>query len=155
MRTTLTVFSLALIVSACGSDSGSSSPAAPTPVPVVRTIDGAVTVFGSTYHPLTITTGGQVTVSLTWGSSVDLDLYLSQSGCTALYPKASCAIIHQSNGLNKPETFTANLGPGSYKVWVDNMSLSSGASYTLTSTTPFGNITTAVLVPVDEGTHKK
>jgi hypothetical protein len=143
---------LLLIISACG---GSSSPSSPSPVPVVRNIEGAVTVFGSTYHPLTITNGGSVTVSLNWGSSVDLDLYISQSGCTALYPKANCAIINQSNGLNKPETVTAQLGPGSYKVWVDNMSLSSGTSYTLTSTTPFGNISTATTVPVEITTSKK
>lgn len=74
-----------------------------------------------------------MTLRLTWSGGADLDLYLSRSSSTSLYPKASCSILAAADGLANPETVVRTVSSGeSFKIWVDNLSTTQSANYTLT-----------------------
>ncbi len=120
--------------SACGKD----SPTSPSSRPYSETLTGTVSAFGSTRHALSVPRSGQLTLRLTWSDAVDLDLYLASSACTALYPRASCGVVAQSDGVGtNSETIARTVTSGEqYSVWIDNLSVSRAATYTVTLSIP-------------------
>lgn len=121
----------ALLASACGG--GGGSPTSPSAQPFNQTIAGTVGVFGTQLHALTASRSGVLTARLSWTASADLDLYLASSACSQLYPMSACAILARADGSVNPETVTRTVTNGeSLKIFVDNLSLSQSASYTLT-----------------------
>ena len=127
------LLALALAAAACGSGGG---PAAPSgPAPFSQTITGNVGVFGTTFHPLVTPRAGNMTLRLNWQGSVDLDLFLSGSGCGSLYPKNACGIVAAADGVANPEVVARTVAAGeSYRIWIDNLSLSQSMNYTLSIT---------------------
>jgi uncharacterized protein YfaP (DUF2135 family) len=124
---------LAIVVAFTAGCGGPTAPA-----PYSQTISGTVSVFGSTYHPFTIPRSGQMSLSLTWSDpTIDLDLYLASPNCTqaiGLHPLANCGIILASNsavGVVR-EAIARSVNSGeSYSIWVDNLSATKAATYTL------------------------
>lgn len=121
---------VAVTLVACG---GGSSPTAPSaPQPFNQTLAGTVSVFGTTVHPLTTSRAGTMTIRLQWGTGADLDLYLSNPACVSLYPLAGCGILAAANGLANPESVVRTVASSeSFRVWVDNLSLTQSVNYTL------------------------
>ena len=115
---------------ACG---GGNSPTAPTgPQPFNQTIAGNVAVFGTTVHSFSAPRSGTMTLRLSWSSAVDLDLFISPPTCNSLYPKAQCGLLAAANGVVNPEVITRSVASGEqFKFWVDNLSATQSANYTL------------------------
>lgn len=112
---------LALLV-ACGC--GKSSPSAPAPPePFNQTLTGTVSSFGFTQHPLSAARAGNMTLTLTWQTTADLDLYLTSSTCNQ-YPNGSCQILAASDrAVGSSEVITRTVTSGeSFKFWIDNFS---------------------------------
>src|SRR4051812_1613317 len=87
---------VAIVASSCGGNSPTSPTA--TNQPYTQTITGTVTNFGVTYHSLTIPRAGNLTLQLTWpDQTIDLDLYLTASGCTQIYGTTGCTPLVGSN----------------------------------------------------------
>ena len=128
MNRVLLVLVLVACLSACG-----GSPTAPSNQPYTQTITGTVSLFGTTRHSLTIPRSGQMRLTLSWSGVTDLDLYLANASCQALYPKASCGIILQSDSaVGSQEVIARSVTAGeAYAIFVDNLSLSSANSYSL------------------------
>lgn len=120
---------LAMSLSGCG-----SSPIAPSNPAYNQTVTGSVDVFGTNRHALSIPRSGNMTLTLTWQDSVvDLDLYLSNSSCTSLYPMASCGILQSSSSsISTIERVSRTVSSGeTYNVFVDNLSRTRTQSYSL------------------------
>jgi hypothetical protein len=123
------------LTSACG---GKGNPAAPTPpavAPFNQTITGTVTNFGVVYHPLTISRAGNMTLRLTWpDATMDLDLYLTASGCVQIYGTTACTKIAGSNSASgASETIARSVSSGeAFTIFVDSLALSRSTTYTLT-----------------------
>lgn len=121
---------LAVLATACGG--GNGTPSSPTPQPYNQTLTGTVSVFGTTSHQLTVPRAGNMSITLAWSGSADLDLYLTNSGCSEFAVLATCTLHAAADGLVNPErvqrTVTAN---EAFKVWVDNFSNQS-VNYSLT-----------------------
>ena len=119
----------------CG---GKNDATGPSNQPYTQTLGGTVSVFGSTYHPLTINRAGQMTLVLTWADvAIDLDLYLAAATCTTnLYPKANCGIVLASDSsTGVRETISRQVNSGeTYTIWVDNLNQSRATTYTLNLT---------------------
>ncbi|MDP3719465.1 MAG: hypothetical protein Q8T13_17010 [Acidobacteriota bacterium] len=118
------ILTLCVLASACGG--GSSSPTAPsaTPQPYNQTVTGTVSSLGIVQHPLSIPRSGNMTLTLSWGTTADLDLYLTNSSCNA-YPPDSCQILAASDGVAATERITRTVTSGeSFKIWVDSFSFS-------------------------------
>jgi hypothetical protein len=100
-----------------------------------QTVPGSVAVFSETRHALPVTVSGDLTLRLTWSDpTVDLDLYLTASTCTEnLYPLNSCGVILASiASTGTSEVITRPVSSGQqFQVWVDNLSASTAANYTL------------------------
>lgn len=120
--------------SACGKD----SPTSPSSRPYNETLTGTVSAFGSTRHSLSVPRTGQLTLRLTWSDAVDLDLYLANSGCASLYPRSGCGVVAQSDGVGtNSETIARTVTAGEqYSLWIDNLSFSRAATYTVTLSIP-------------------
>jgi hypothetical protein len=94
---------------------------------------GTVSVFGTTYHPLTIPRNGQMQLVLTWQQGVDLDMYLTPTSCTG-YPPTDCQILAASNnsfGVAREQINRTVIAGETYKVWIDNFSHLTSTNYTL------------------------
>lgn len=133
MRRLACALVLLAVTAACGKD----SPTSPSR-PYNETLTGTVSAFGTTRHPLSVPRSGQLTLRLTWNDAVDLDLYLASSACASLYPRAGCGIVAQSDGVaTNSETIARTVTAGEqYSVWIDNLSVSRAATYTVTLTIP-------------------
>ena len=106
-----------------------------TPAPYTQTMGGTVAVFGSTKHALSIPRSGQMSLLLTWtDSTIDLDLYLTATSCTELYPMASCTVLLASNttiGAVR-ETIVRSVNSGeAFTIWIDNLSVTKASTYNL------------------------
>ena len=130
----------ALLATACGgNDITAPSPPSPPNGPVNQTINGSVTMFGTTRHPLTITRSGEMTVRLSWSTStVDLDLFLAPSTCVELYPTSACGVLAASDSatgmteeIRRPVTAGAT-----FSIFVDNLSPTQPQTYTITVAIP-------------------
>lgn len=134
MRRLVLLLILLAGTSACGKD----SPTSPSSRPYNETMTGTVSAFGSTRHSLSVPRTGQLTLRLSWSDAVDLDLYLASSACTTLYPRASCGVVAQSDGVGtNTETIARTVTAGEqYSVWIDNLSVSRAATYTVTLSIP-------------------
>jgi hypothetical protein len=137
LKKTLSLLVVSLLVAAttvalvgCG---GKSSPTAPsTPQPFHQTLTGTVDVFGTTFHPVTIPRTGQMTISLTWPETLDLDLYLTNSACSA-DTLNQCQLFASATGtVGNREVVTRSVTQAeTFRVFVDNTSLDLGSNYTL------------------------
>lgn len=125
---------LLMLASACGGD----SPTSPSSRPYNETVSGTVSAFGSTRHAVSVPKTGQLTLRLTWSEPVDLDLYLASASCSSLYPKSACGVVAQSDGVaTNSETVARSVTAGEqFSLWVDNLSLSRAATYTVTMNIP-------------------
>lgn len=122
---------IAVLATACGG-SGNGSPSSPTPQPFNQTITGTVSVFGTTFHPISTPRAGSMRVTLSWSSGVDLDLYLTNPTCEPTN-LASCQLLAAADGFVNPETITRTVSTNeSFRVFVDNNSTTQSANYTLT-----------------------
>ena len=120
---------LAVLATACG---GNGSPSSPTPQPFNQAITGTVSVFGTTFHPISTTRAGNMRLTLSWSSGVDLDLYLTNPNCE-LANLASCQLLAAADGFVNPETITRTVSANeAFRVFVDNNSTTQSANYTLT-----------------------
>jgi hypothetical protein len=107
------------------------SPApAPTPAPpagpFTQSWTGTVGYEGSAgwykFHDLAVPRDGAATLTLTWANAaVDLDLVVTNVGCTYPY-SSSCQVHGISESLhNMPERVTRDMKAGeTYRVWVSN-----------------------------------
>lgn len=123
-----------LLVTACGGGNNSSSPTAATPQPYLQTVTGSVDVFNTTRHPLSIPRSGTMTLTLSWDTTVDLDLYLASPSCVTLYPRASCLVFQSSTaaaGVSRETVARSVIGGETYNIFVDNLSLTRSQVYTI------------------------
>ena len=122
---------LVVLGTACGGN-GNGSPNSPTPQPFSQTLTGTVSVFGTTFHPISTSRAGNMRLTLSWSSTVDLDLYLTNPNCE-LVNLVSCQLLAAADGFVNPETITRTVsGNESFRVFVDNNSTTQSANYTLT-----------------------
>jgi hypothetical protein len=135
MRVAISVL-VCLVAVGCGGEGG--SPTGPTntaPVPYNQSSSATVSTFGTTYAPLSIPRGGTMTLTLSWGTGADLDLYLVPASCQGanLYPLRDCQILAKSDRVSgSSETISRSVNQGeTFAVWVDNFS-GSPQNYTLT-----------------------
>src|SRR5687768_1238300 len=111
---------------ACGGGGdGKGNPTNPSPNPQdpsFQTLTGTVGSFEYVSHPLTASRAGNLTVTLTWQGSSDLDLYLTASTCPDIYGSSACAPFAVSNQLiGNSEAVTRAVQSGEqFKIWVDN-----------------------------------
>ena len=136
---------------ACGSGANPSSPSpstptpntplpspepAPAPTPGPAPAPGPSAPFTQTwtgtigsgdtdwykFHDLTVPRDGAATITLSWANAtVDLDLVVTNVGCTYPY-SSSCQVFAISESLhNMPERVTKDMKNGeNYRVWVTN-----------------------------------
>jgi hypothetical protein len=124
---------------ACGGGNGGNgngNPANPSPNPqdpAFQTLTGTVGSFEYVSHPLTTSRSGNLTITLTWQGSGDLDLYLTAGNCPDIYNANACARLAGSDQIvGNSESLTRAVQSGEqFKIWVDNFALVSQA-YTLT-----------------------
>jgi hypothetical protein len=119
---------------ACSGNGSTPSGPSGTP-PYNQTVPGNVAAYGVNRHALTVPRSGNMTVRLTWqDGSVDLDLYLTASGCMELYPQSACNILANSTALaGTSEQVTRSVsGNDTLAVFVDNLDLNRGQAYTVT-----------------------
>jgi len=132
MRSLILVAALAATL-ACGTNKDSPTSPTSTPAPSTQTVTGTVSSLGIVQHPVTIARSGNMTLALTWGTSADLDLYLTNTTCNT-YPPSSCQILAASDGLAATERITRSVTAGeTFKAWVDNFS-ATPQNYSLTIT---------------------
>jgi hypothetical protein len=116
---------IGVFVCALASACGSSSPTGPSAPPVYEeSVVGTAASFGWVQHALTTPRAGNLTVTLTWGSGGDLDLYLTNQSCNQ-YPQGNCQILGASDAaFGATETIRRTVSQGeTFKVWVDNFAL--------------------------------
>lgn len=123
---------LAVLVSACGG----KNPTSPTPIqqqPYTQSLSGTVSIFGTTRHSLNIPRSGNMRVTLSWAGGPDLDLYLTNSGCQELYPKASCGVILSSDSATGTQEIIAQsvTSGQAFALFIDNLSTTRATPYTL------------------------
>ena len=123
-----------LLAQGCGGSDGNPIPTAPTPpTPAGQTtFTGNVPAFGITSHELAVSRDEALVATLTWTARLDLDLYLTDASCTG-YPPDACAILARSvEETGTREELSRSVKAGErYKLWVDNLSRTSGADYRL------------------------
>jgi hypothetical protein len=136
MRRLILAAAVAVVCIGCGGGSGGGgggNPVSPAPAPVNETHAGNVGVFGTTRHPLSISRSGTLTMRVSWTGGMDLDLYLAPNSCVNLYPMSACGLLASADGLANPEVITRTVNQGeSFNVFVDNLSTTQSANYTLT-----------------------
>ena len=119
-----------VLAAACG---GGSTPTAPTPQPFNQTIGGSVVGLGYVQHSLNVPRSGNMTVTLSWNTTADLDLYLTTASCNT-YPPGSCSLLATSDNGTTTERITRTVTAGeAFKLWVDSFSASS-QNYTIVTT---------------------
>ena len=135
-------FALALVAimlagAACGGDSdGTGNPTNPSPStqdPTFTTLTGTVGSFEYASHPLNASRSGNLTITLTWQGSGDLDLYLTANTCGNIYGDSACPRLAVSDQIvGNSETIARPVQSGEqFKIWVDNFATAS-QTYTLT-----------------------
>lgn len=120
---------LALVLAALAA-CGGKSPAAPSPFSQQMT--GNVAIFGTNEHAFSASRGGTLTIVLRWPAAIDLDLYLTNSGCQVNNP-GNCTILAAAAGTTGvQESVTRVVTKGeAFKIIVDNTSETLGSGYTL------------------------
>lgn len=91
IRTTVTIALSVLLMSACGGE----SPTAPAPFVLSQNV-----IIGAMYAPrisYQAPRSGRMTLEVSWADpAVNLDLYMTSTGCLELHPIANCGIIERS-----------------------------------------------------------
>jgi ABC-type glycerol-3-phosphate transport system substrate-binding protein len=131
----LAAASLGLVAAACG---GGSSPTSPGPsgggTPQPTTITGSVAAYAITSHTYTAAQAGTLTVSLTWTSQADLDLYVTASTCTGYPPDACVILARATTSSGQREDVSMPVAANTALIfWVDNFHPQTAATYSLTA----------------------
>jgi hypothetical protein len=124
---------LALVIglTACGGDSGPTTPPVTNPPPPVRSVIGN---FTFSLNPIAMTQPVEVTVTGTGTGTVDatvqwtfaandVDLFLTDRSCnaTSIFNIGNCNILARADSFtNKPEVINVRLGAGVYRLYVYN-----------------------------------
>jgi hypothetical protein len=132
MRRMLCIVGLSLAAASCDRQYDYLGP---SPQPFFQTMNGTVSLYGSTYHPLSVPYTGTMYLTLSWNDpAIDLDLYLAGPGCTNVHPLDGCgyyAASDSSVGVVR-ETITRTVYAGeSYTIWIDNLSLRRASTYNI------------------------
>jgi len=92
-----------------------------------------VSIFGTTRHSLNIPRSGNMRITLSWTGAPDLDLYLTNSSCQALYPLVSCGVVLASDSaVGTQETIARSVTTGEvFALFIDNLSTTQATPYTL------------------------
>jgi hypothetical protein len=113
------IVALALGAAACGSNSsGTSSPTTPTTPKTTDTLTGTVQVKGSDFKPFTVTSAGEVDLTLTAAgppSTIVMGVGIGTPGA------AGCTLIPNASALTAAGTapqVTGIMSPGTYCVVV-------------------------------------
>ena len=124
---------LLAVASGCGKGKNPAAPGPVPPQPHTQSLNGTVSIFGTTRHSLTIPRSGNLRVTLNWTGDVDLDLYLTNSNCQALYPVETCGVILASDSfVGTQETIAQNVSSGEvFALFVDSLSTTQAATYTI------------------------
>ena len=137
MKLTLALALVAIMLTgaACGGDSD-GNPTNPSPSnqdPTFTTLTGTVGSFEYASHPLNASRSGNLTITLTWQGSGDLDLYLTANTCGNIYGDSACPRLAVSDQIvGNSEMISRPVQSGEqFKIWVDNFALVSQA-YTIT-----------------------
>jgi hypothetical protein len=129
----------ALLAAACGGNDVTAPSPSPSDGPFNQTINGSVSMFGTTRHPLTVTRSGPMTVRLSWATStVDLDLFLAPSTCVELYPTSACGVLAASDsatGMTEEIRRPVTAGE-TFSIFVDNLNPTQPQTYTITVAIP-------------------
>lgn len=135
MRRFIFAVGIALTLSACGGG-GSSTPTAPSAPPPPTFFNQSVTGslgagFGAP-HSMFVTRPGNATITLSWPGSADLDVFLTDAGCTDIFQQRTCQRFGTADSVNQnPERITMTVNPSQFNVWVVNASRATSANYTL------------------------
>jgi hypothetical protein len=121
----------ALDGAACGGGGG-NGPMNPSPNPPNppggsgQMLNGTVASFGYTEHTLNVSQTGNLTATLTWSGSNDLDLYLTAGNCPDVYGPNACTRLAASELTEgNSETISRSVQSGEqFKIWVDNFGFS-------------------------------
>ena len=136
LRLTVVIACLFLLVmSACGGNGNPAAPTSPAQQPYNQTLTGTVSNFGVTYHSLQIPRSGNLTLRLTWpDSTLDVDLYLTVSGCDQIYGPTACnQLAGSNNSTGTSETIARTVNSGeNFTIFVDNLHRTRSTTYTLT-----------------------
>jgi hypothetical protein len=117
-RAGLLIVALALGAAACGSSSDTSSPTTPTTPKTTDTLSGTVPVKSSDFKPFTVTTAGEVDLTLTAAgppSTIVMGVGIGTPGA------AGCTLIPNASALTPAGTapqVTGIMSPGTYCVLV-------------------------------------
>lgn len=119
-----------LLTTACGGGS-KNSPTAPTLQPYNQSVSGTVQAFGYVQHSIGIPRSGTMTLTLSWNTAADLDLYLATAACNT-YPPGLCLLATSDNGTRTERISRAVTVGETFKAWVDSFS-ASAQNYTLST----------------------
>ncbi|HYN07810.1 MAG TPA: hypothetical protein VES67_10500 [Vicinamibacterales bacterium] len=125
------LLAIALDGAACGGGGG-NGPMNPSPNPPnppggsAQTLNGSVASFGYAEHTLNVSQTGNLTATLTWSGSNDLDLYLTAGNCPDVYgPNACTRLVVSELTEGNSETVSRSVQSGEqFKIWVDNFGFS-------------------------------
>ena len=107
-----------------------TNPSPNTQDPTFQTLTGTVGSFEYASHPLNASRSGNLTITLTWQGSGDLDLYLTANTCGTIYGDSR---LPASRGLGSDRRKLRNDQPRpvqsgeQFKIWVDNFAPASQA----------------------------
>lgn len=123
-RFAVLVLALVLSVTAAACGKNSNSPSVFTDRQT-----GTVSAFGTTRHALTVTRTGNMTLTLTWNTNSDLDLYLGPSSCQT----TTCNFLAVSDASSgRSEEIKRSVSSGeTFAIFVDNFDPANPVSYTL------------------------
>lgn len=125
------------LAAACGGSSPSAPSTPPPPPPptfVTQQVTGSLGAQFGNWHPLTIERSGNLTLELSWPGAADLDIYLTDAGCTDIFQQRTCERFGTADSISQnPERITRTVTGGSrFNIWVVNASRATSANYTLT-----------------------
>jgi hypothetical protein len=130
-KTALAAALLATMLHGAACGGGSNGPMDPSPNPQnppgggsAQTLTGNVGPFNYTEHTVSVSQTGNLTATLTWSGSNDLDLYLTAGNCPDVYGLNACprlVVSEQTEGTTETVSRAVQSGE-QYKIWVDNFS---------------------------------
>lgn len=122
----------ALALAGCG---GGTTPTTPDGGEATQTLTGTVAGYGTASHSVEAARAGTLSVTLTWSGAADLDLYLTPIDCTG-YPPDECLIVARSTAStgNREQIEWAAAANERFKIWIDNFSPTTSASYSVVVT---------------------
>lgn len=123
---------LAVLAAACGGGGGTTTPSSPNPQPSTSTgvrtplLTGStftVRAGGSSFTNIDFPPVGTVDVTVNWGGSNRIEVYITDASCPGFQnvTSGSCAVIARAEGTAKPKSLTFPSQTGRiYTVWSAN-----------------------------------